>query len=307
MKFQNDVNAQKYCEITLDKQKLDQLMYAVEHHYWYQMYIDDLPIWGIVGEIGDKDGSQPAEHFLWTHKKFEIGYNGDQIVDVSLTSENKVKLADGIRIPFTYEVVWRESSITFHDRYDKYLDPSFFQHRIHWFSIFNSFMMVIFLVGLVSMILMRTLRKDYARYSKEEELDDLERDLGDEYGWKQIHGDVFRPANQRMLFCSLIGTGAQIVSTVGVVVLLVIMGHLYTEHGEMVSTGLFTYAVLSPVNGFIGGGLYSRMGGVTWIKQMFTGAFLLPFLVSITALAVNFIAISYHASRAIPCKLFYFF
>jgi hypothetical protein len=33
--------------------------------------------------------------------------------------------------------------------------------------------MVIFLVGLVSMILMRTLRKDYARYSKDEELDDM--------------------------------------------------------------------------------------------------------------------------------------
>ena len=45
--------------------------------------------------------------------------------------------------------------------------------QIHWFSIFNSFMMVIFLVGLVSMILMRTLRKDYARYSKDEELDDM--------------------------------------------------------------------------------------------------------------------------------------
>lgn len=36
-------------------------------------------------------------------------------------------------------------------------------------------MMVIFLVGLVSMILMRTLRKDYARYSKEEEMDDMVR------------------------------------------------------------------------------------------------------------------------------------
>ena len=47
--------------------------------------------------------------------------------------------------------------------------------QIHWFSIFNSFMMVIFLVGLVSMILMRTLRKDYARYSREEDLDDLVR------------------------------------------------------------------------------------------------------------------------------------
>ena len=34
-------------------------------------------------------------------------------------------------------------------------------------------MMVIFLVGLVSMILMRTLRKDYARYSKEEDIDEM--------------------------------------------------------------------------------------------------------------------------------------
>lgn len=36
-------------------------------------------------------------------------------------------------------------------------------------------MMVIFLVGLVSMILMRTLRKDYARYSKDDDIDDMVR------------------------------------------------------------------------------------------------------------------------------------
>ena len=44
--------------------------------------------------------------------------------------------------------------------------------QIHWFSIFNSFMMVVFLTGLVSMILMRTLRNDYAKYARED--DDLE-------------------------------------------------------------------------------------------------------------------------------------
>lgn len=60
------------------------------------------------------------------------------------------------------------------------------------------------------MILMRTLRKDYARYSKDEEMDDMERDLGDEYGWKQVHGDVFRPANSPMLFSALIGAGYQV-------------------------------------------------------------------------------------------------
>lgn len=90
-------------------------------------------------------------------------------------------------------------------------------------------MMVIFLVGLVSMILMRTLRKDYARYSKDEEMDDMERDLGDEYGWKQVHGDVFRPATHPLLFSALIGTGYQVVSVAFAVILFAIVGELYTE------------------------------------------------------------------------------
>merc|ERR1712110_869379 len=258
------------------------------------MYVDDLPIWGIVGDI---DGENM---FVWTHKKFEVGYNGKQIVDVNLTSEGRVKLEPDAKIPFTYEVVWKESHIKFVDRFDKYLDPNFFQHRIHWFSIFNSFMMVIFLVGLVSMILMRTLRKDYARYSKEDDIDDMEKDLGDEYGWKQVHGDVFRPASNCLMFSALVGTAYQIASVVFIVICFAIIGDLYTERGSLLSTAIFVYAATSPVNGYFGGGMYSRMGGKLWIRQMLTAAFLLPFLVCGTAFFINFIAMGYHASRAIP-------
>ena len=68
------------------------------------MYIDDLPIWGIVGEIGTDENQ--GDFFLWTHKKFEIGYNGDQIVEVSVTSENKVKLTQGAKVSFSYEVTF---------------------------------------------------------------------------------------------------------------------------------------------------------------------------------------------------------
>src|SRR5690606_15712250 len=137
---------------------------------------------------------------------------GNRIVDVNLVSEQRVRLdSPNQEIPFSYEVIWHKSDTKFEDRFDKYLDASFFQHRIHWFSIFNSFMMVIFLIGLVSMILMRTLRKDYARYSRlDEDAEDLERDLGDEYGWKQVHGDVFRTPSYAMFFSVLIGTGSQI-------------------------------------------------------------------------------------------------
>lgn len=26
-------------------------MSAVSNHYWYQMFIDELPVWGMVGEL----------------------------------------------------------------------------------------------------------------------------------------------------------------------------------------------------------------------------------------------------------------
>lgn len=42
-----DVALTKYCEITLNEDKMNALVYAVKNHYWYQMYMDDLPIWGM--------------------------------------------------------------------------------------------------------------------------------------------------------------------------------------------------------------------------------------------------------------------
>jgi len=297
IQFKKAVPKKEYCQVILDETKLKSFLYAVKNHYWYQMYVDDLPMWGIVGEMSEE---KDDKLFVWTHKKIEIGYNNDQIVEVTLTAESKMQLLPEAKIPFTYEVVWTKSDVKFVDRFDKYLDPNFFQHRIHWFSIFNSFMMVIFLIGLVTMILMRTLRKDYARYSKDEDLDDMEKDLGDEYGWKQVHGDVFRPAASPLIFSAFIGTGYQIASVVLIVICFAIFGDLYTERGSMLSTSIFVYAATSPVNGYFGGGLYARMGGKIWIRQMVLSAFLMPSLVCGTAFFINFIAMYYHASRAIP-------
>jgi len=56
-----------------------------------------------------------------------------------------------------------------------------------------------------------------------------ERDLGDEYGWKQIHGDVFRPATHRLLFTALIGTGYHVSLVSLCTIVFAIVGELYTE------------------------------------------------------------------------------
>lgn len=62
--------------------------------------------------------------------------------------------------------------------------PCFSIHLLVLFCV----QMVIFLMGLVSIILMRTLRKDYARYAKlaggGEDLEAL--DLADESGWRAV-------------------------------------------------------------------------------------------------------------------------
>ena len=56
-----------------------------------------------------------------------------QIVDVNLTSESRVKLELNAKLPFTYEVIWKQTDTKFVDRFDKYLDPNFFQHRVRKF------------------------------------------------------------------------------------------------------------------------------------------------------------------------------
>ena len=45
--FSADVGKMQYCEVTLTEEKYQAFVYAVKNHYWYQMYIDDLPIWGM--------------------------------------------------------------------------------------------------------------------------------------------------------------------------------------------------------------------------------------------------------------------
>ena len=180
----------KVCSMKLDEETTAQLQYAVRNHYWYQWYLDDLPIWGMVGEVTSSDGEPVpeanSEALVYTHKRFSISYNDNRIIHVNLTSENPVTLGDDTQLDFTYSVDWISTDVTYSRRFDRYLDYDFFEHQIHWFSIFNSFMMVIFLTGIVSLILMRTLRKDYAKYARESgDLDDLDQEL-DESGWKQV-------------------------------------------------------------------------------------------------------------------------
>ncbi|ONK77456.1 uncharacterized protein A4U43_C02F6710 [Asparagus officinalis] len=298
LKYRQNVEKASICPIELDAMKVKQFADAIESSYWFELFIDDLPFWGFVGET---DKNNENKHYLFTHKNVLVKYNGEQIIHVNLTQESPKLLEAGKTVDMTYSVKWVPTDVTFARRFDVYLDYPFFEHQIHWFSIFNSFMMVIFLTGLVSMILMRTLRNDYAKYAREDDdLETLERDVSEESGWKLVHGDVFRTPRNLVLLSAVVGTGAQLALLVLLVIVLAIVGMLYIGRGSIVTTFIVCYALTSFISGYVSGGLYSRNGGKSWIKSMILTASLFPFMCFGIGFALNTVAIFYGSLAAIP-------
>ncbi|KAG5248484.1 transmembrane superfamily member [Salix suchowensis] len=302
MKFGKNVDKAVICHLELDEAKVKQFKDAIENNYWFEFFVDDLPLWGFVGELHPDKNGENGKHVLYTHKSITIQYNKDQIIHVNLTQENVKPLESGRILDLTYSVKWTLTNVSFARRFDVYLDYPFFEHQIHWFSIFNSFMMVIFLTGLVSMILMRTLRNDYAKYAREDDdlVESLERDVSEETGWKLVHGDVFRPTRSLVLLSAVVGTGAQLVLLVLLVILMAIVGTLYVGRGAIVTTFIICYALTSFIAGYVSGGMYSRHGGKNWIKSMILTACLFPFMCFGIGFILNTIAIFYGSLAAIP-------
>ena len=78
MKIQYKTNtaSQSICQMVIDPSVEKQFVEAVRTSYWYQVFLDDLPQWGMVGEwIADdpahRDGTGRA--LIYTHKNIDIG------------------------------------------------------------------------------------------------------------------------------------------------------------------------------------------------------------------------------------------
>ncbi|KAK2996400.1 hypothetical protein RJ639_025148, partial [Escallonia herrerae] len=151
------------CKKVLTREEVAQFRSAVMKDYYFQMYYDDLPLWGFVGKIEKETRADPSEskYYLFKHLHFDILYNKDRVIEVNVRTdpsalvdltEDKEVVAD-----FMYTVKWKETNISFEKRMDKYSQSSSLPHHleIHWFSIINSCVTVLLLTGFLATILMR--------------------------------------------------------------------------------------------------------------------------------------------------------
>ncbi|XP_023696935.1 transmembrane 9 superfamily member 4 [Paramormyrops kingsleyae] len=196
---------------------------------------------------------------------------------------------------FTYSVHWEESSVKWASRWDTYLTMSDVQ--IHWFSIVNSVVVVFFLSGILSMIIIRTLRKDIANYNRE---DDIE-DTMEESGWKNVHGDVFRPPQYPMILSSLLGSGIQLFCMVLIVIFVAMLGMLSpSSRGALMTTACFLFMFMGVFGGYFAGRLYRTLKGHRWKKGAFCTATLYPAVVFGICFILNCFIWGEHSSGAVP-------
>ncbi|XP_074110654.1 transmembrane 9 superfamily protein member 4 [Cotesia typhae] len=206
----------------------------------------------------------------------------------------------GTRLLFLYSVEWIESDISWASRWDVYLGIN--DVKIHWFSIINSLVVVFFLSGILTMIMVRTLRRDIARYNAGDcdSLASLDESI-EETGWKLVHGDVFRPPTNSRLFAAVIGSGIQIFFMALITIFFAMLGMLSpASRGALATCAIFFYAFSGLVAGYFSARLYKTIRGRQWKRAALLTATFYPGIVFGTCFFLNFFIWGKHSSGAVP-------
>ncbi|KAF9177374.1 Transmembrane 9 super member 4 [Haplosporangium sp. Z 11] len=202
---------------------------------------------------------------------------------------------------YTYSVQWIEDKeAEWKSRWNAYLVNT--DEDVHRYSIINSIVIVLFLTGLVTIVLLKTLKRDIPIYNEEEMKDDQD----DGSGWKLLHGDVFRTPNYSSVLCAVLGSGVQVIVMATSTILFALVGVLNPSYrGGFVSFGLFLFVFAGAFAGYYSTRMYKVFKGTSWTKNAIVTATLIPgFLMTIVFL-LNLFVWSKNSSNAIPFGTFF--
>jgi len=286
-----------------------------------------------VGFKASYAGSTEERYFIHNHLSFEVKFHKDseadsaRIVGFEVTpysvkhefeqpwSEDNPRLTtcnpntkhyvsqtnspqevdEGKDIIFTYDVSFKESPIKWASRWDTYLLMT--DDQIHWFSIINSLMIVLFLSGMVAMIMMRTLYRDISNYNQLETQDEAQ----EETGWKLVHGDVFRSPSNAGLLCVYAGTGVQFFGMTLVTMIFAMLGFLSpSNRGGLMTAMVLLWVFMGLFAGYSSARLYKMFKGTEWKTNTLKTAFTFPGIVFGIFFVLNALIWGEKSSGAVP-------
>lgn len=209
----------------------------------------------------------------------------------------KLSKNDKIDIYYSYSIYFnKDNGIKWSSRWD-YILESMPHTNIQWFSILNSLVIVLFLTGMVAMILLRTLHKDIARYNQM----DSEDDAQEEFGWKLVHGDVFRPPKYSMFLSVFLGSGVQVFCMTLITLFFACLGFLSpANRGALMTCALVLFVCLGSPAGYVSARVYKSFGGYNWKLNVLLTSLLCPGIVFSLFFILNLMLWAKGSSAAIP-------
>jgi transmembrane 9 superfamily protein 2/4 len=133
---------------------------------------------------------------------------------------------------------------------------------------------VVIATSYVVYIFKKTVSHDIDSYNyKVSQFEEIE-----EYDWKQVSGDVFRPPSVNpLLLSSLLGTGCQLLMMFSITLLLGVLGFMNPERRtNMLNLGILFYCFCGLIGGYIAANFYRFWEGDSWIKPAIHTSVLFP-------------------------------
>ena len=88
--FLDSVEWRLLCKKHLMPDDLKKLKDAIHNNYFFEMFVEDLPMWGYIGDVVSDDILEVVEEgttYLFGHLHFELGYNKNQIVTAKVSTD----------------------------------------------------------------------------------------------------------------------------------------------------------------------------------------------------------------------------
>ncbi|KAI9018079.1 Endomembrane protein 70-domain-containing protein [Phycomyces nitens] len=198
---------------------------------------------------------------------------------------------------YTYSVTWKETVLAEKSRWDKYVLEA--EPKKNLVTSINSVLVVLFLLGVIGIILLKTTSKD--------NYDDVEfkhhEDFEDSVGWRLIHRDVFRRPIYAGLLAPLVGSGIQLITASFVTAGCVMLGICHpAQPGALLLRFMIGQMPGCLLAGYVTGKIYRMFRGKPWVLNGCLTAFIVPGFVFMCLLVQTVMGWTQLSSIAIPLR-----
>ena len=215
-------------------------------------------------------------------------YESDEISKQELLAGN---------ITFKYDVVFELSDIKLNSRWDIYKKSN---KKFRWAGLIYSYLLIIILSTITFLIFSKNVQNEIDIYNfRVAHIESI-----DEFNWKQLYGDVFRPPNKLpTLLAAFTGTGFQLFLMVLFTSIITFFSFMSQSNKlNLINSIIISFLILGFPGGYISAKLYRFFGYENWVKISLITSLFFPGIIILIHTIINTTLIIEKSNAAMKIK-----